>query len=167
MLFCNRLSPVNDNSSASGSESTSSSSEESNNGSTKNVETAATENNKWSLHQFIQAKPPVSNLPAVSSNSTGAAASAGLDRLTSPQQPPQHYASSMAIKHEPSMIDDDIDDADHRLPTFPPLKQISPRRQTEPVASASPHVTKQPIMPVIKQEPMGKLCASLKSVYWV
>lgn len=51
-------SPINDNSSESGSESTSpeSSSEESNNGSSK-IESATTENSKWNLIQFI--KPDV------------------------------------------------------------------------------------------------------------
>lgn len=82
--FFTSLSPCNDNSSESGSESTSpeSSSEESNYGSTK-VDSVPAENNKWCLSSFVQTKS------------------------IQPSQDSQPPVTN--IKHEPNAIDEDID----------------------------------------------------------
>lgn len=131
------LSPNNDNSSESGSESTSpeSSSEESNNGSAK-IETNV-EKSKWSLFNFV---PPKSTQPSQDSQPT----------VTN-------------IKHEPNVIYDDNDlmYTGHQMMqnSMNPMKDIYPQQTIiNNYDSKSQHSQNNCdlIVNTIKQEPPGK-----------
>lgn len=135
------LSPNNDNSSESGSESTSpeSSSEESNNGSAK-IENNQ-EKNKWCLSSFVQAKS------------------------TQPSQDSQPTVPN--IKHEPNVIDDDNDlmYTGQMMPnSINPIKDLYQQQTiTNSYDSKSQHSQNNCdlIVDTIKQEPPGKFLFAL------
>lgn len=153
--YC-RHSPINDNSSESGSESTSpeSSSEESNNGSTK-IESATTENNKWSLHSFI--KPDVQ---------TKATAAVTQPTLLDNQQQQQHQSQQQQsqqpitnIKNEPMPIIDEEPStytSQHSLSSQKGVFHHQNNKIVFDVAKTHSVNNFDVSMEQIKQEPLGK-----------